>query len=1079
MLKRSLRITAGVALVVLVLLGAGCSAESKMETHFERADAYYENAKYAEAVVEYMNAIKLGGENARAISRIGLAEFARGHLAAALPALKRAVELNPDDREARLKLGSILLLAGENEETRKHAEVIYAKDTNNFEALKLWSSAATTPEEVTEAFRRLKAAEPTILDKTRLQVLYGRLYLLQSNEAAAEQAFKAAKSIDPEFKDPHIILGNLYSSQGRTNLAEQEFESATRVAPTNSLARFVWADFKRKTGEIEESKKLLDQLVAENPQYGPGWYRLAQIAASENNHEDARNKLATLLKQQPDHLPGNALKMRVLMDQGDIAGAVRELEGLTTKYPNYPEFHYLLGVGCQRTGQTSRAIQEAVKATTLASYYPDAELLLAELRIRSNDPRSAILRLEQLRARQPQLVRIYILLGAAYLGSQQFPEAVAAYQKLTELMPDSDHAFYLMGLAMTTGKDREKAFAAFEKALSLNARNFQALTRLIDLSLADKDTQTALRRIQKQMETLPGSVELQLELGRVQLASGNVPQAEAAYRKAIELAPENTGGYLMLSQIQAATERVTDSVKTIEQALEKKPDDLAALTLAGSIYQNRAKDFEKARAVYEKALAIQPESAGALNNLAILCSEQFHEQEKALEYASGAYKLLPANPAVIDTLGWITLQSGNFQYALTLLNQSAELLPDNPEIAYHLGVAQCNTADEAAAAGTLRRAMAENPDFPGADQAALMLSVISINPQQAGPKDLPLLEKARNSKLIRSSALYRLAILSKRQADPQKARAVLEELLDENPDYFPASIELADLLLNQETDLEKALAMSLKAREQAPQSVAAAINVARAAYRQGQFNWAENTLAEAGRLPSGDSRELYALARADYEVGLIDAARRAAGRALEPATGFEQADEARDFMALLTADPNADAGLDAKEKASAVLAKRPGFLPALMVAAAAKTREGETEMARAIYIKILSENPYFAPALKNLFALPAPENPSKQERDLLTRARKLFPNDPYVARAFARLLYERKDYRQAIALFNESNRTIDETAETRLYIGMCQYHLGNRKAAKEELQRAMSLNPEIATRENAGQVLIEMDINGK
>src|SRR6185295_18118580 len=67
-----------VGLFVLVLVAAlgavGCS-EFRKNRHLKRGDAYYEEKKYKEAMLEYRNVLRFEKENPHAVARLGLAHL--------------------------------------------------------------------------------------------------------------------------------------------------------------------------------------------------------------------------------------------------------------------------------------------------------------------------------------------------------------------------------------------------------------------------------------------------------------------------------------------------------------------------------------------------------------------------------------------------------------------------------------------------------------------------------------------------------------------------------------------------------------------------------------------------------------------------------------------------------------------------------------------------------------------------------------------------------------------------------------------------------------------------------------------
>ena len=87
-----------------------------------------------------------------------------------------------------------------------------------------------------------------------------------------------------------------------------------------------------------------------------------------------------------------------------------------------------------------------------------------------------------------------------------------------------------------------------------------------------------------------------------------------------------------------------------------------------------AKDYKVAVQQYRAVLAVEPDNATALNNLAWALNEL--GDPKALEVADRASVLAPNVPTVMDTRGWILVQRGDAKKGLDLLREASGLAPD-------------------------------------------------------------------------------------------------------------------------------------------------------------------------------------------------------------------------------------------------------------------------------------------------------------------------------------------------------------------------------------------------------------------
>ena len=146
------------------------------------------------------------------------------------------------------------------------------------------------------------------------------------------------------------------------------------------------------------------------------------------------------------------------------------------------------------------------------------------------------------------------------------------------------------------------------------------------------------------------------------------------------------------------------------------------MTLA--LVYERMQDYPKARDAYEKLLSIDPNFVVALNNLAYLYTEQLNDLDKAYELARKARDLKGEDAAIGDTLGWVLYKRGEYQQALTILQESAEKAADNPEIQFHLGMTAYMMGQTDMAKAALRKAAAAAKDFPGKDESKRRLALL-------------------------------------------------------------------------------------------------------------------------------------------------------------------------------------------------------------------------------------------------------------------------------------------------------------------------------------------------------------------
>src|SRR5262249_27204220 len=329
--------------------------------------------------------------------------------------------------------------------------------------------------------------------------------------------------------------------------------------------------------------------------------------------------------------------------------------------------------GGQHTRRTAVAPAESRlnEAVGLQPRFGQAAMLLAELKIKKGNPAAAVELLEPLTKERPQVAQAQYLLATAYLAQQKSDQALAVYRKMTELFPNDPRPSFLIGSVLLGQGKQADARKAFEKSNEISPEYLPAVERLVDLDLADKQYGPAMDRVQKVIDKDPKLAQPWATRAKIYLAQRDFAHAEPDLLKAIELDPKLEPAYQLLAQLYVASNRQEEAIAKLTAFVEnnKGAPAVPALMQLGMI-NGRLKHFDAARDAYEELLAVAPNSALALNNLAGLYSEHFGQLDKAYDLATKA-KEAANEPHIADTLGWILFKRGDYNGALPLLQDGA------------------------------------------------------------------------------------------------------------------------------------------------------------------------------------------------------------------------------------------------------------------------------------------------------------------------------------------------------------------------------------------------------------------------
>jgi tetratricopeptide (TPR) repeat protein len=133
--------------------------------------------------------------------------------------------------------------------------------------------------------------------------------------------------------------------------------------------------------------------------------------------------------------------------------------------------------------------------------------------------------------------------------------------------------------------------------------------------------------------------------------------------------------------------------KLYEQAASRYPDNPALLLNLG-LATEAAGLLPQALLVYRDAWQ-KHEIALAANNAAYIISLLHHDSpeklDDAISLAEAAAKAAPGTPAYRDTYGWLAYLRGDFETARRECRAAVALLPHDPEVHCHLGLAEAKS----------------------------------------------------------------------------------------------------------------------------------------------------------------------------------------------------------------------------------------------------------------------------------------------------------------------------------------------------------------------------------------------------
>ena len=141
--------------------------------------------------------------------------------------------------------------------------------------------------------------------------------------------------------------------------------------------------------------------------------------------------------------------------------------------------------------------------------------------------------------------------------------------------------------------------------------------------------------------------------------------------------------YLAQGEVLRKEQRYKEGVEMYSRALQQNGEDINLLYARG-LMAEKVDRLDMAEADLLKVISKEPNNADALNALGYTLADRTSRYNEALEYINRAAELEPDEPAILDSLGWVSYRQGRMDDAIKWLSRAFEKLED-AEIAAHYG----------------------------------------------------------------------------------------------------------------------------------------------------------------------------------------------------------------------------------------------------------------------------------------------------------------------------------------------------------------------------------------------------------
>ncbi len=310
---------------------------------------------------------------------------------------------------------------------------------------------------------------------------------------------------------------------------------------------------------------------------------------------------------------------------------------------------------------------------------------------------------------QPTRAMLWLSLGELDIELRQPDAADAALQRALDLTLAAEKADKEAGAGGADEADGDDD-AAPSKADPMNApvkasRVYLMLARSAQLRHDDAATARWLAKI----PLVDADLAVLSMRADVLARAGKLAEARALVQSAPADTPE-ARRLKVLTEVQLLREhkQLAQAQQVLAQANTAEPNDVDLLYEQAMIDErlDRLDEMEK---LLRQVIALQPDHAQAMNALGYSLADRRLRLDEALALVKRAHELAPADPFIVDSLGWIEFRLGHYGEATRWLRQAYTARNDT-EIAAHLGEALWAQGEHDEALRILKEAQRRDAD---------------------------------------------------------------------------------------------------------------------------------------------------------------------------------------------------------------------------------------------------------------------------------------------------------------------------------------------------------------------------------
>jgi tetratricopeptide (TPR) repeat protein len=215
----------------------------------------------------------------------------------------------------------------------------------------------------------LEDAEQHYRAALKIKPDYGRAGYALANVLAAQgnfdeaiEQYRKALSNGTRAADVHYYLGNVFAKLNRLTEAAEQYENSLKANPKNAAAHGSLGHMLFRQRKFEDALAHYRKALEIDPQLADVHYGLANILVSRGEFDEAMNHYQTALRINPSYAGAYYNAGTILARRGQLDDAIRYFRGALKIRPDFADAHESLGRALVLQGKREEGLQHIEQA---------------------------------------------------------------------------------------------------------------------------------------------------------------------------------------------------------------------------------------------------------------------------------------------------------------------------------------------------------------------------------------------------------------------------------------------------------------------------------------------------------------------------------------------------------------------------------------------------------------------------------------------------------------------------------------------------------------------------------------------